>query len=117
MNPKLGALRFDRSLFFVNVAYFEEAIIKLERSNPELKYILIVGSGINAIDASGIEMLTNLIDRLKTSGITLGFSGIKRQVMEVMDRTGLTDRIGAGNLFESDESALEALRKSLARER
>ena len=99
LHPKLGAIRFDGSLFFVNVSYFEEAIIKLERSNPDLRYILVVGSGINGIDASGIEMLSNLVDRLKAGGITLGLSGVKRQVKEVMDRTGLTGKIGAGNIF------------------
>jgi SulP family sulfate permease len=116
LHPKLGALRFDGSLFFVNVSYFEEAIIKLERSNPDLRYILVVGSGINGIDASGIEMLSNLVDRLKAGGITLGLSGVKRQVKEVMDRTGLTATIGADNIFPTDAAALGALLPRLAPE-
>lgn len=114
LHPKLGAMRFDGSLFFVNVSYFEEAIIKLERRNPDLKYILVVGSGINDIDASGIEMLSNLVDRLKAGGIALGLSGIKRQTMEVMARTGLTGKIGADNIFPTDAAALEALLPRLA---
>jgi SulP family sulfate permease len=113
LHPKLGAMRFDGSLFFVNVSYFEEAIIKLERSNPDLKYILVVGSGINGIDASGIEMLSNLVDRLKAGGITLGLSGMKRQVKEVMDRTGLTGKIGAANIFQTDRIGLDALLQRL----
>ncbi|HEV8518522.1 MAG TPA: SulP family inorganic anion transporter [Burkholderiales bacterium] len=116
LHPKLGALRFDGSLFFVNVSYFEEAIIKLERSNPDLRYILVVGSGINGIDASGIEMLSNLVDRLKAGGVTLGLSGVKRQVKEVMDRTGLTATIGADNIFPTDAAALGALLPRLAPE-
>jgi len=114
LHPKLGAVRFDGSLFFVNVSYFEEAIVKLERSNPDLKYILVVGSGINGIDASGVEMLSNLADRLKAGGITLGLSGMKRQVKEVMERTGLTGKIGAGNIFPTDAAALDALLPRLA---
>ena len=116
LHPKLGAIRFDGSLFFVNVSYFEEAIIKLERSNPDLRYILVVGSGINGIDASGIEMLSNLVDRLKAGGVTLGLSGVKRQVKEVMDRTGLTGTIGADNIFPTDAAALGALLPRLAPE-
>jgi len=116
LHPKLGALRFDGSLFFVNVSYFEEAIIKLERSNPDLRYILVVGSGINGIDASGIEMLSNLVYRLKAGGITLGLSGVKRQVKEVMNRTGLTATIGADNIFPTDAAALGALLPRLAPE-
>src|SRR5258706_2566771 len=109
LHPQLGALRFDGSLYFVNVSYFEEAIVKVERSNPDLKYILVVGSGINDMDASGIEMLSNLAERLKAGGITLSFSGIKRQVMDVMARTGLADKIGADNIFATDNAALAAL--------
>jgi len=109
LHPKLGALRFDGSLYFVNVSYFEEAIISLERRNPNMRYLLVVGNGINDIDASGIEMLSNLVDRLKAGGITLGFSGAKRQVTEVMERTGLAARIGAANIFSSDAAALKAL--------
>jgi SulP family sulfate permease len=114
MHRKLGALRFDGSLFFVNVSYFEEAIVRLERSNPELRYVLVVGSGINGIDASGVEMLSNLVERLRAGGITLGLSGMKRQVMEVMERTGLAGEIGAENIFPTDAAALKTLLPRLA---
>ena len=114
LHPNLGAMRFDGSLYFVNVSYFEEAIVRLERRNTDLRYILVVASGINGIDASGIEMLSNLTDRLKASGITLGFSGIKRQVFEVMQRTEIAAKIGAENIFPTDTAALDALRRRLS---
>jgi len=113
LHPRLGAIRFDGSLFFVNVAYFEEAVLKLERRNPDLKCILIVGNGINGIDASGVEMLSHLVDRLRASGIVLAFSGIKRQVLQVMERTELMERIGRENVFPTDRLALDALRSAL----
>ena len=98
---------------FVNVSYFEEAILKLERSNPDLKYILVVGSGINDLDASGVEMLSNLVERLRASGITLAFSGMKRQVLQVMERTNLPRIIGSENIFPTDRLALDTLRAAL----
>jgi SulP family sulfate permease len=113
LHPKLGAVRFDGSLFFVNVAYFEEAILKLERQNPDLECILVVGSGINGLDASGVEMLSNLVERLHASGIALAFSGIKRQVLDVMERTELIEKIGRENIFSTDRLALDKLRAVL----
>lgn len=113
LHAKLGAIRFDGSLFFVNVAYFEEAILKIERRNPDLKCILVVGSGINGLDASGVEMLSNLVERLRASGITLAFSGMKRQVLEVMERTELSQKIGSQNIFPTDRLALDTLRAAL----
>ncbi|BCK87697.1 putative sulfate transporter [Sideroxyarcus emersonii] len=109
LHPRLGAIRFDGAMRFVNVSYFEDALLKLERENPELSCILVQSSGINEIDASGIEMLSNLLDRFKSSGIKLAFSGLKKQVSDVMDRTGLTDKIGKENIFATDKQALEGL--------
>jgi SulP family sulfate permease len=113
LHPKLGAIRFDGSLVFVNVAYFEEAILKLERQNAGLERILVVGSGINGLDASGVEMLSNLVERLHANGITLAFSGMKRQVLQVMERTELLETIGSENIFPTDKLALETLRAEL----
>lgn len=109
LHPKLGAIRFDGALRFVNVSYFEDALLKLGRENPNMTCILVQSSGINEIDASGIEMLRNLLERFKNSGIKLAFSGLKKQVSDVMDRTGLTDEIGETNIFATDKIALDEI--------
>ena len=109
LHDNIAALRFDATLFFANVSFFEDAIMKIERENPKLKYILVVSSGINHIDASAIEMLRRLVRRLRECGITLAFSSAKRQFMEVIERTGLTEEIGEANIFGSDEAALKEL--------
>lgn len=114
LHPKLGAIRFDGALRFVNVSYFEDALLQLERENPQISHILIKCSGINDIDASGVEMLSNLIIRFKINGITLIFSGIKKQVQDVLDRTGLTEKIGADNIFPTDREAMEKLGQVLS---
>jgi SulP family sulfate permease len=114
IHPELGAIRFDGSLIFVNVSYFEDAILRLENNNPRLKCILVAAGGINALDASGVEAVSNLADRLKANGVTLTFSGIKQQVLVVMEQTGLARRIGAENIFPTDTAALAALLRRLA---
>ncbi len=109
LSGKLAALRFDATLFFANVSFFEDAILKLERENPPLQQLLVVASGINHIDASGIEMLRRLVRRLRECGITLNFSSAKQQFLDVIERTGLAAEIGAGNIFRSDDAALDEL--------
>jgi len=113
LHPLVGAIRFDGALRFVNVAYFEDALLQLERENPRMTHVLIKSSGINDIDASGVEMLNNLTTRFKSNGIELVFSGLKKQVSDVMDRTGLTARIGRENIFATDKEALEMLGQRL----
>ncbi len=116
LHPRLGAIRFDGALRFVNDSYFEDALLRLERENPELAYILVQSHGINEIDASGIEMLRNLLDRFENSGIQLGFSGLKKQVSQVMDRTGLTEIIGKHNIFANDKIAIDEICHRLDRD-
>jgi SulP family sulfate permease len=114
LHPRMSAMRFDGSLIFVNVSYFENAILDIEREYPRVKYILVAAGGINTIDASGIEMLKSLVARLKLTGITLTFSGIKQQVFMIMENTGLCDLIGTENIFATDRIALQALLERLS---
>lgn len=111
LHPKLGAIRFDGALRFVNVSYFEDALLAYERENPAVRYILVKCNGINHLDASGVEMLFNLVARFRNNGITLGFSGLKKQVQEVMDATGLGAAIGPENIFATDREAFDQLRQ------
>ncbi len=115
-HPRIGAVRFDGSLHFVTGSYFEDALVGLERDNPDLRYVLVSCSGINDIDASGIEVLRSLDERFRKNGITLTFSELKPQVSDVLDRTGLTGIIGRENIFSRDEWALAELNSRLAKE-
>jgi len=108
------ALRFDGSLYFANVPYFEDAILGALADRPKARYVLVVGDGINELDASGEEVIHHLVHRLHENGVTLVFSGLKKQVLEVMGRTDLHAYIGADNFFRTEDQALEAIYQRLA---
>jgi SulP family sulfate permease len=55
------AVRFDGSLYFANVAYFEDAILEAVANNPKAKMLLVVGNGINELDASGEEVMRHVV--------------------------------------------------------
>lgn len=103
------AVRFDGSLFFANVPYFENALLEQAARHPKAKYILVVGDGINELDASGEEAIRNTVHRLRERGVTVVFSGLKRQVLRVMEDTGLDALIGKQYLFRTEDAALEAI--------
>ncbi len=112
-NAKLIAIRFDGSLFFANVPYFEDVILEQAAQHPQARYILIVGDAINELDASGEEMIRHLVQRLRENGVTMVFSGLKRQVLSVMEKTGLYQTIGAQFFYRTEEHALEAIAQNL----
>ena len=113
VDEKVVAIRFDGSLYFANVSYFEDAILKASADNPNAKFILVVGDGINQLDASGEEVLHHLVQRLHDNGVQLVFSGLKRQIMQIMSRTNLLDHIGEQYIHATANQALEAIYQQL----
>jgi SulP family sulfate permease len=103
------AVRFDGQLYFANVAYFEDMLLEAIAEHPKAKYLLVVGDGINQLDASGEETIKSLDLRLAAVGVKLVFSGLKKQVLDVMRNTGLFDQIGQPRIFPNEERALAAI--------
>jgi MFS superfamily sulfate permease-like transporter len=103
-------VRFDGSLTFANVAYFEDIILKALRKFPDAKAIVMIGSGINEMDASGEEKIRELNQRLAELGVKLMFSGLKHQVMKLLDVSGLVEEIGKDRFFSDKQTALKALK-------
>ena len=101
----MPAIRFDGRLYFASTAYFEEQIFRLCEKYPDAKFIAVDCQGINAIDASGEEMLSNIVTRLRGNGVQLLFSGVKEPVRKVLDRSGLTKEIGEQNFFHKLDAA------------
>lgn len=103
---QMVAVRFDGSLYFANVSYFEDAILGAVAGHLDAKAVLIVGGGINQLDASGEEVIHHLLDRLRDAGVIVVFSGLKKQVLDVMRATGLLSAIGDDNLFSTEDQAI-----------
>ncbi|MDP3585552.1 MAG: SulP family inorganic anion transporter [Thiobacillus sp.] len=103
------ALRFDASLVFINSAFFEQAVMKALSQFPQAKAVLVIGNGINQIDATGEEKLRALATDLKRAGVTLMLSGLKKPVREALARAGLDEALGRENIFLSKAMALETL--------
>lgn len=123
VNPDLArskhvvAMRFDGSLYFANVAHFEDAVLEAVAEQPEARYVLIVGDAINQLDASGEEVVAHLVERLRKGGVDIVFSGLKKQVLDVMRATGLYGTIGGeSHIFATEHQALEAIYQRLGDE-
>ena len=64
-------------------------------------------------DASGEEVIRHLVERLHTSGVTMVFSGLKKQVLDIMQTTGLYGEISAENFFRTEDLAIETLHERI----
>lgn len=105
----IAVIRFNDALFFANVNYLEEQVLERVREMPELRHVLLVGNGINELDASGEEALSTLVDRLKDQDIDFSISGLNDGVQDALRRTGLYQKIGDDRLFRNATLAIAVI--------
>lgn len=112
-HPQLVILRFDGPLNFVNAAAFEAAVGRATRAQPDVRVVLLSAAAINTIDASGIHVLAGVSRRMAQGGIQLAFCGLKKQVIDALERTGLWPGFAPNGAFRTEQQALEALTPGL----
>jgi SulP family sulfate permease len=95
----ISLIRFDGPLYFANTGYFEDKILERVALKPDLKFVIVDAEGINEIDATGEEMLHNLVERLKEAGVTLLIARAKKQLWDTFERTNLMDKLGRDHVF------------------
>jgi len=102
-------IRYDGNLFFANVSYFEDLVRDRCKSMPELRHIVLVANGINDMDASGEDVLSLVVDNVRSAGIDFSISGVKETVLGLMKRTHLLEKIGEDHIFATQSIAIESL--------
>ena len=96
-SPLLLGLRVDESLYFANSRTLEDRINQAVANNPQLRHVVLQCSAINAIDASALESLEAINQRLHDAGVLLHLSEVKGPVMDRLQGTrflrGLTGKV------------------------
>lgn len=113
-HPRLVILRFDGPLSFVTAATFEDAMLGAARAQESVRVVLVSAAGINAIDATGLHTLASLVERFHGQGQKIAFCGLKKQVIDAMERDGVWTRISAHSNYRTEHQALDALQPALA---
>lgn len=109
----ISVIRFDGSLYFANTGYFADTILDRVASKPNLKFVLIDAEGINGLDATGEEMLHDLASRLDTLGIELLFTRAKKQIVDILQRSGFIDKHGKDKFYRLRTHAMNHAWKEL----
>lgn len=55
----------------------------------------------------------HLVERLREVGVEIVFSGLKKQVLDVMRATGLFELISQANIFATEDQAIAAIYERL----
>lgn len=104
----IAVVRFNGQLFFGNCAFFENKILEIVASMPDMSCLIIDASGINRIDASGLHSLQTLIEELRDINVTLFLTRVNTHVMDAFFRSGMAHTVGLDHIFRRNHHAIDA---------
>lgn len=104
-DPNVLMVRVDESLYFANTAFLEDQMLARVADRPEIDHLVLIMSAVNFIDASALETLETLAERLHDAGVTLHLAEVKGPVMDRLDSVGFTESPFLGQVFLSTHVA------------
>jgi SulP family sulfate permease len=110
--PGILTIRVDESLFFANARYLEDTVYDLVAADASIRHLVLLCSAVNEIDASALESLEAMNERLRDAGVAFHLSEVKGPVMDRLRRSHLLQRL-TGEVFLSQNEAVAALRSRL----
>ncbi|MFT6339572.1 MAG: SulP family sulfate permease [Alcanivorax sp.] len=108
LTEEVLSIRVDESLYFGNARTLEDRIYDDAQAHPQIQHVVLHCSGINHLDASAVESLESLNERLKNAGVTLNLSNVKGPVMDVLIKTDF-QKVLTGRVYLSHYQAMEVL--------
>jgi len=105
----IAALRIDGALTFATIDYVADEVRAQIADRSELRHVMLAGHGITAVDESASERLSELVTELRGTGLEVSISGLKDDVLDVLERTGCLEIIGEDEVFPTRARAIEEI--------
>ena len=105
--PGVVALRFDERLHFLNARLLEDQVAAL-LGRPEVHDIVLHCGAINQIDASGLETLEAINERLKAANVSFHLSEVKGPVLDRLKHSDFLNHL-TGAVHLSHHQAMQAV--------
>lgn len=107
--PGVVFFRVDESLFFGNLRSIEARLSAEITPGSDTHHVVLVMSGVNRVDMTALDALTEIYDDLKKRNIQLHLAEVKGPVQDRMSHTPLWKSL-SGRVYLSCNEAFEALR-------
>jgi len=104
-------IRVDESLYFANARYLEDFINQAVAEHQQVRHVILQCSAINHIDASALESLEAIQQRLTAAAIQLHLSEVKGPVMDQLAKTDFLQHL-TGQVFLTHYQAVQQLGRS-----
>ena len=107
--PGLLLFRWDAPLFFANAELFHQRLMDAVAASPQpVRQIIVAAEPVTGIDVTSADMLAELEQTLRESGIELRFAEMKDPVKDKLRRFELLERFGAASFHPTVGAAIDA---------
>ena len=107
--PGIDVVRIDAAMSFVNAQHVKRLLTdRAARLAVEPRALVLDCSGINDIDATGAETLSEILADIDDSPVTLHLCDVKGPVRDVLRRAGLWQRL-EGRIQATAHQAVEVI--------
>jgi high affinity sulfate transporter 1 len=107
--PGLVLFRWDAPLFFANAELFHQRLLEAVAQSPTpVKRIIVTAEPVTSIDVTSADMLAELEQALRESGIEMRFAEMKDPVKDKLKRFELLERFGAASFHPTVGAAVDA---------
>ena len=105
--PGLLIVRVDEGLYFANAASLREEIVGLvEASDLPVKAVILDLEMSPELDVPSVDMLGELKECLDMLNVALIMARVHRPVEEILESSGVMDKIGTENIYERGLDAM-----------
>src|SRR5688572_3350226 len=107
--PGLVLFRWDAPLFFANAELFHQRVMEAIAESPTpVRRIVVTAEPVTSIDVTSADMLAELEQSLRESGIELRFAEMKDPVKDKLIRFEMLEHFGAANFYPTVGAAVDA---------
>lgn len=107
VDPKVLIFRVDSSLFFANMAFFEEKLAERLVEKPYTKWVVLDFTGVNSIDAVAIHSLEEMMaTHRKDSGVEFLLAGVKGPVRDLLKKADWEKKFSGNFQYMSLDHAM-----------
>jgi high affinity sulfate transporter 1 len=111
--PGLVLFRWDAPLFFANAEFFHERVLDAVAASPTpVRWLVVAAEPITSVDVTAADMVAELDETLRATGIQLCFAEMKDPVKDKLKRFGLFARLGEDIFFPTIGAAVSSYLKT-----
>jgi high affinity sulfate transporter 1 len=111
--PGLLIYRFGVGVFYANAERLSEEVMALTDIQNPPRWLVLDADAIDDIDYTGAQTLVELADHLDQRGIVFAVAAATDDVRHLLDRFGLTEKIGADRYYPTVHAARDAFHVDL----